>query len=56
MMVKNIVAGLVVVVLIVMVVLAYAQQHHECWHGHLLKRWHGHLLNLGPCGSVDPSE
>ena len=47
-MVKNIVAGCVVVALILMVLLAYAQEHHECFHGHLLK-------NLGPCGSLSPS-
>ena len=43
-MVKNIVAGCVVVALIFMFLLAYAQEHHEC--GHLLK-------TLRPCGSLD---
>jgi len=47
-MVKNIVAGCVVVALIFMVLLAYAQEHHECFHRHLLK-------NLGPCRSLSPS-
>jgi hypothetical protein len=40
-MVKNIVAGCVVVALIFMFLLAYAQEHHEC----LLK-------TLRPCGSL----
>jgi hypothetical protein len=44
-MVKNLVAGCVVVALIFMGLLAYAQKHEECWHGHLLKA-------LKPCGSV----
>ena len=42
---KNIVAGCVVVALIFMFLLAYAQEHHECFHGHLLK-------TLRPCGSL----
>ncbi|OKO78271.1 hypothetical protein AC628_13710 [Bradyrhizobium sp. NAS96.2] len=28
--------------------LVYAQEHHECWNGHLIKF-------LKPCGSVSPS-
>jgi len=44
-MVKNIVAGCVVVALIFMGLLAYAQKHEECWHGRLIK-------TLKPCGSM----
>jgi hypothetical protein len=47
-MVKNLVAGCVVVALIFMILLAYAQEHHECWEGHLLK-------TLKPCGSLSTS-
>jgi hypothetical protein len=46
--VKNIVAGCVVAAPIFMVLLAYAQQHHKCFHGRLLK-------TLCPCGSLSPS-
>jgi hypothetical protein len=44
-MAKNIVAGIVLAALGFMILLAYAQEHHECWHGHVLK-------TLKPCGSV----
>ena len=44
-MVQNIVAGLVVVALLVIGSISYAQEHHECWSGHLLK-------SLKPCGSM----
>lgn len=45
-MARNIVAGGVVLVLMFMVVLAYAQKHDEfCEHGHLLK-------SFKPCGSM----
>jgi hypothetical protein len=47
-MMKNVVAGCVVAALIFMGLLAYAQEHHECWHGHLLK-------TVKSCGSVDTS-
>ncbi|WP_407146803.1 hypothetical protein [Bradyrhizobium sp. ORS 86] len=47
-MVQNIVAGLVVVALIVIGLISFAQEHHECWNGHLLK-------TLKPCGSMTPS-
>jgi hypothetical protein len=47
-MVQNIVAGLVLVVLIVLGVIGYAQVHHECLHGRLIK-------TLQPCGYVSPS-
>ncbi len=47
-MVKNIVDGFVVAALIVMVLLAFGQEHHECWNGHLIKAFK-------PCGSVSPS-
>jgi len=42
---QNIVAGLVLVALIIMVVLAYAQEHEGCLHGRSLK-------SLKPCGSI----
>lgn len=44
-MVQNIVAGLVVVALLAIGSISYAQEHHECWSGHLLK-------SLKPCGSM----
>ena len=47
-MVQNIVAGFVVVALILIGMISYAQEHHECWNGHLLK-------SLKPCGSMAPS-
>ena len=46
---QNIVAGLVVVALIVIGSISYAQEHHECWSGHLLK-------SAKSCGSMTPSE
>ena len=53
-MVKNLVAGCVLVALIFMVLLSYAQEHHECLNGHLILR--GHLIKgLRSCGSVSPS-
>ena len=47
-MVQNIVAGLVVVALIFMGLLAWTQKHEECFQGHILKK-------LKPCGSVEHS-
>jgi len=47
-MVQNIVAGLVVVALIVLGLISFAQEHHECLRGHLIKTFE-------PCGSMDPS-
>ena len=44
-MMKNLVAGFVLAAFIIMGLLAFAQKHEECWHGHLLK-------TLKPCGSV----
>ena len=44
-MVQNLVTGLVVVALIVMGVLAYAQKHEGCLHGRSLQ-------TFKPCGSV----
>ena len=44
-MVQNLVTGLVVVALIIMVVLAYAQKHEGCLHGRSLQ-------TFKPCGSV----
>jgi hypothetical protein len=48
-MVKNIVAGCVVVALIFMGWLAFYQKHEGCWHGHSIKDPRKH------CGSMDPS-
>jgi len=44
-MMKNLVPGFVLVALIIMGLLAYAQKHEECWHGHWIK-------SLKPCGSI----
>jgi hypothetical protein len=44
-MVQNLVAGLVVVALIIMGVIAYAQKHEGCLHGRSLQ-------TFKPCGSV----
>jgi hypothetical protein len=44
-MVQNLVTGLVVVALIVMGLLAYAQKHEGCLHGRSLQ-------TFKPCGSV----
>ena len=44
-MVENLVAGLVVVAMIFMCVLAYAQKHEGCLHGRSLE-------TFKPCGSV----
>ncbi|GKQ49453.1 hypothetical protein BRSPCE3_03070 [Bradyrhizobium sp. Ce-3] len=46
-MVQNFVAGLVVVALLVIGLISHAQEHHECWNGHLIK-------SLKPCGSMTP--
>jgi len=55
-MIRNVVAGCVLVALSFMALLAYAQKHHECWNGHLK---HGHFIKqvkgLRSCGSVSPS-
>ena len=45
-MVQNLVAGLVVVALIIMGVLAYAQKHEGCVHGRSLQ-------TFKPCGSAN---
>ncbi|WP_407174239.1 hypothetical protein [Bradyrhizobium sp. STM 3562] len=47
-MIKNIVVGCTIVSLMFMVLLAFAQEHHECWNGHLVKIFK-------PCGSLSPS-
>jgi hypothetical protein len=44
-MVQNLVTGLVVVALIIMGMLAYAQKHEGCLHGRSLQ-------TFKPCGSV----
>ena len=46
-MVKNAVAGCVVVALIFMGYLAFYQKHEGCWHGHSIKDPRQH------CGSLD---
>jgi hypothetical protein len=52
-MMKNLVAGLVLAALMMMGLLAFAQEHHECWNGKVLE--HGHLTKaFKPCGSVSP--
>ena len=51
-MMKNVVAGCVLAALILMGLLAFAQEHHECWNGHLIEQ--GHLKAFKPCGSVSP--
>jgi len=48
-MVKSIVAGCVVVALILMGLLAYAQKHEGCVRGHSIKNF------KQPCGSVEHS-
>ncbi|MHC2335194.1 hypothetical protein [Bradyrhizobium sp. USDA 4454] len=60
-MVQNFVAGLVVVGLLVIGAISYAQEHHECWNGHLISNLKdktlrdGHLIKaLKPCGSMAP--
>jgi hypothetical protein len=47
-MIKNVVTGCVVVVLIFMVLLAYAQKHEGCVRGHT-------IITHEPCGSVTHS-
>ena len=47
-MMKNIVAGLVLVALVIVGVLALAQKHDGCLHGHSIK-------TFKPCGSVSSS-
>jgi hypothetical protein len=56
-MAQNIVAGCVAVVLIIMALIGFAQERHECWNGHVVKNWrHGHhLITREHCGSVSPS-
>lgn len=52
-MMKNVVAGCVLAALIFLGMLAFAQEHHECWNGHLIKAFK-HLKAFNPCGSVSP--
>jgi hypothetical protein len=47
-MIKNVVTGCLVVVLIFMVLLAYAQKHEGCVRGHT-------IITHEPCGSVTHS-
>lgn len=44
-MMKNVVAGLVLVGLMIIGVLAFAQKHEGCLHGHS-------ITDFRPCGSV----
>jgi hypothetical protein len=46
-MLQNLIAGFVVVALIVMGVLAYAQKHEGCLHGRSLE-------TFKPCGTMSP--
>ena len=56
-MVQNIAAGLVVVALIVIGSISYAQKHHHCEQGYVLKHWRAHALKKTQetCGSMSPS-
>lgn len=47
-MVQNVVAGCVLAALIFMGLVVYAQEHQECWNGHLIK-------SFKSCGSMSPS-
>ena len=47
-MMKNLVAACVLAALIIMGLLAFAQHHEECWHGHSIK-------TFKPCGSLSSS-
>jgi hypothetical protein len=47
-MMQNLVAGCVLVALIIMGLLAFAQQHEGCLHGRSIK-------TFKPCGSVSSS-
>jgi hypothetical protein len=47
-MVQNVVAGFVLLALIVIGLISFAQEHHECLRGHIVK-------TLQPCGADGPS-
>jgi hypothetical protein len=47
-MVENVIKGLVVAALIIIGVLAYAQKHEGCLHGHSIE-------TFKPCGSLSSS-
>jgi len=47
-MIRNIVAGLVLVGLLIIGVLAFAQKHNDCLHGRSIK-------DFKPCGSMSSS-
>ena len=53
-MVQNIVAGLVLVALIVIGSISYAQKHHHCEQGYVLKHWRAHALKK--TGSEDKAK
>jgi hypothetical protein len=56
-MAQNIIAGCVAVALIIMAAIGYAQKHHQCWNGHVVKNWRqGHaLITREHCGYPSPS-
>lgn len=56
-MAQNIVAGCVAVALIILALIGYAQKHHQCWNGHVVKNWRqGHvLITRERCGYPSPS-
>ena len=43
-MAENIVAGCVAVALIILALIGFAQERHQCWNGHV-------LITREPCGS-----
>jgi hypothetical protein len=47
-MMKNVAAGCVLALLIIIGLLAFAHQYEECWHGRSIK-------TFKHCGSVSPS-
>ena len=56
-MMQNVVALCTAVALMILVVIGFAQKHHECWNGHVLKNWRAHSLHktVERCGSVGHS-
>jgi hypothetical protein len=53
-MMKNVVAGFVLIALIFMILLSYFQEYHECVDGHAVI--HGHLIKGISCGSISSEE
>jgi hypothetical protein len=56
-MMQNVVAGCVAVALIILALIGFAQTHHQCWNGHVVKNWRqGHaLITREQCGYRSPS-